>query len=459
MRHPWKTLTLLLALIALLPGLLGAAPPSEEQRALVERVAERVSKIRGLPLKEPIRMEVADQESVRRYLRETIKQEYPGAALEEEGRVLARFGLLPPGTDYRRLLLDLYTEQIGGYYDRHRQTLYLADWLPDALQENVLSHEAAHALQDQHFDLRSFLKRDRTNDDLLLARAAVLEGDGLAVMLEYLIQPLGQDLSRLQPFMGSLLKGQVRQSRLTGAVFARTPRFLREQILFPYLDGLQFVLALHGASGWKGVDRAYHAPPASTEQILHPEKYLRGDDPPRPVAVPALEDLLGAGWRKVLANTMGELGWRLLIQEFLEGSRAEAASAGWGGDRFVYYEKTGGKGWLLLCRAVWDTPTDAEEFVTAYSEVLAKKAGTAPAAEGGTLRWSRGRVERLLQRRGGEVLILEAEGVGARQIEAVLARLQSMKLPAASGGVSTTQNTSPLPHPLHILPPSIHPPP
>ncbi|MBI5379980.1 MAG: hypothetical protein HZA23_07515 [Nitrospirae bacterium] len=434
MRRCWKLLgkflALFLALIALLPGLLGAAPPSEEQRALVERVAERVSQIRGLPLKEPIRMEVADQESVRRYLRETIQQEYPGAALEEEGRVLTRFGLLPPGTDYRRLLLDLYTEQIGGYYDRHRRTLYLADWIPDALQEHVLSHEVAHALQDQHYDLRGFLKRDRANDDLLLARAAVLEGDGLAVMLEYLVQPLGQDLSRLQPFMGSLLKGQVRQGRLAGAVFARTPRFLQGQILFPYLDGLQFVLALHGASGWKGVDRAYRSPPASTEQILHPKKYLQGNDPPRPVTVPALEDLLGSGWRKVLANTMGELGWRLLIQEFLEESRAEAAASGWGGDRFVYYEEAGGKRWLLVSRTVWDTFKDAEEFFTAYREVLAKKAGLPPPpqadAEGENLRLRQDGVERLLQRRGGEVLLLEGEGVGARQLEAVLARLHSL---------------------------------
>lgn len=422
-------LVLLSALIALLPGLLGAAPPSEEQRALVERVAERVSKNRGLPLKEPIRMEVADQESIRRYIRETIQQEYPGATLEEEGRVLTRFGLLPPGTDYRRLLFDLYTEQIGGYYDRHRRTLYLADWIPDALQEHVLSHEVAHALQDQHFDLQSLLKRDRTNDDLLLARAAVLEGDGLAVMLEYLIQPLGQDLSRLSAsgeLLGSLLKGQVRQSRLAGVVFARTPRFLQGQVLFPYLDGLPFVLALHGASGWKSVDRAYRSPPASTEQILHPEKYLQGNDPPRPVTVPALEDLLGTGWRKVLANTMGELGWRLLIQEFLDEPRAEGAASGWGGDRFVYYEEAGGKGWLLVSRSAWDTPKDAGEFFTAYREVLEKKAGAPPTAEDERLRWHQGGVERLLQRRGGEVLILEGGGVGARQLEAVLARLHSL---------------------------------
>ena len=43
--------------------------------------------------------------------------------------------------------------------------------------------------------------------------------------------------------------------------------------------------------------------PASTEQILHPQRYP--DDRPIPVSLPALTTTLGPGWRIVADDVMG----------------------------------------------------------------------------------------------------------------------------------------------------------
>ena len=51
------------------------------------------------------------------------------------------------------------------------------------------------------------------------------------------------------------------------------PEILRRQLEFPYLEGQVFVTTLLGQGGWDSVDAAWDELPASTEQILHPERY------------------------------------------------------------------------------------------------------------------------------------------------------------------------------------------
>src|SRR5690606_2538846 len=109
--------------------------------------------------------------------------------------------------------------------------------------------------------------------------------------------------------------------------FARAPRAIQEALLFPYVDGLEFMqkVAVLG-------ERLWEQPPASTEQVLHPDRYIRGD-------LPLTVRLLSGppeGWDVVHEETLGELGvLTILAHAELELERRLRAAEGWGGDRYL----------------------------------------------------------------------------------------------------------------------------
>jgi hypothetical protein len=122
--------------------------------------------------------------------------------------------------------------------------------------------------------------------------------------------------------------------------------------------------------GYKGVDEAFGSPPDSTEQILHPEKYL---DRETPIAVTVPADLpskLGAGWSNGGSDTLGELQLRIwLTQGGVSTAAASRAAAGWGGDRVMLLDGLGGAAAVALITE-WDTPADANEFAAAAKTAL-----------------------------------------------------------------------------------------
>jgi hypothetical protein len=130
----------------------------------------------------------------------------------------------------------------------------------------------------------------------------------------------------------------------------------------PYLDGLTFVAALRQAGGWDAVNAAFERLPASSEQILHPERYP--DDRPARVELPDVAAALGDGWTDRYTQTLGELGARILLAE--GGSESDVASAadGWGGDRLVMVEGPDDT-WAIVWQTAWDSGDDAQQFVDA----------------------------------------------------------------------------------------------
>ena len=151
-------------------------------------------------------------------------------------------------------------------------------------------------------------------------------------------------------------------------------------LLFPYISGAAFVDRLIAEGDWDAVNAAYANMPASTEQILHPLKYLERDEPSL-TALPDPTAALGAGWRIVDEDTLGELQTAVLLAEFDPGEgfngitgdialpeAARNASAGWDGDRFALWEDGNGERETLVWRSVWDTPQDARAFSRALAQ-------------------------------------------------------------------------------------------
>jgi hypothetical protein len=232
----------------------------------------------------------------------------------------------------------------------------------------VMAHELTHALEDQHFQIEAWAKAARPNDDGELAREAVLEGSAMAAMLDYELQGSGRSLQDLPDINPAMLIGDMTETPL----LKKAPPFLRDALIFPYLDGLTFSAAILKPAGWEGLAVIFAKPPVSTQQIMHPALYTSGKVP-APVSLPSVEKALGADWAKLDENVLGEFGWKEVLKQFLDEPRAKALSAAWDGDRYAVYEQKQSKRLLLITRERLASEGQALRFFGQYSEALEKK--------------------------------------------------------------------------------------
>src|SRR5204862_5753927 len=122
--------------------------------------------------------------------------------------------------------------------------------------------------------------------------------------------------------------------------------------------GTAFLATQYRRGGWAAVDRLWHEPPSSTEQILHPQKYQTGEAPVA-LSLPDLPGVLGPEWRLLEENTLCELDWRVLFEQYTDARTGERVGAGWGGDRFQLFKRDRDNAVLLAGRTAWDTEEDA----------------------------------------------------------------------------------------------------
>ena len=338
-----------------------------ERQTLMEEIPVVLERVRGYGLRRPLKVRWVDRAFTKKFVQGELARQLPKGYAEAYSRTLARVGLLPGGYELERAALNLMTEQAAGFYDPRSQILYVNDGMPAA--ELVLSHELAHALADQRFDLQKMLATSPLDqDDRAFALRALVEGDATFAMQRYFAQSLS--LWKLFELVGDV-------AALTGmdqAELQAAPMYVREPLVRAYLDGMKFVTALHQVGGNARVDRAFAEPPVSSAQILHPQKYLRGEKPTE-LMLPDATPILGAGWRILHENTFGELGFATLFQSVPTAQPlAKAAAEGWGGDRLRAYAAEGGR-LVVLWRSTWDTPQDRAEYLTAHGLVLEQRYG------------------------------------------------------------------------------------
>jgi hypothetical protein len=145
-----------------------------------------------------------------------------------------------------------------------------------------------------------------------------------------------------------------------------------------YMKGLGFVFAVQ-EKGWSEVEKLYaEYPPQSTEQILHPEKWSAHEGPSR-ITFSSLEKVSALrDWELLDTDVVGEFRWRVIFKEQGLGAEAEAAAAGWDGDRYAIFKRKDSDATLMLLSTSWDSEAQAEEFAAAYGRLLAAKYADAP---------------------------------------------------------------------------------
>jgi hypothetical protein len=354
-----------------------AVADDKKLMAEADRIAEKVSRLRGLAIRRPIKRGVMSKPQITKRLMARVQQEYKPDEIASEELAMKRLGLLPPDADYLKLVIDLLTDQIAGFYDPWEQELYIADWMMLG-RDDVMAHEIDHALQDQHFQLRTWMSAEKKNADATLARQSLVEGDGLAVMIEFASPtpvPWGKD-GFVETVTGVMAMG--------AATLGNVPLVIKEGLVFPYSAGLRFVAEVRKTRPWKAVDEIYRKPPLSSEHIIHPHTYARYE---RPVAVGAGAPAALRAHKKRYDNVLGQFGLSIFLRQHkVSLPIANLAAAGWGGDRLTVYSPLSGAGAsdssgasaVAVLYTVWDSEVDAIEFFGAVEDALPSIAAGSP---------------------------------------------------------------------------------
>ncbi|HEX5149644.1 MAG TPA: hypothetical protein VFW02_11220, partial [Candidatus Limnocylindrales bacterium] len=311
--------------------------------------------------------------------------EQPPQYVAGSERLYKALGLLKEDQSLRQLYLDLIDSQVLGFYDPDTTTMYVVSrsGALSGADKITFAHEYDHALQDANFPgMFAEQKQLLDESDQGIARAAVFEGDGTLLMTQWAIPNMTP--AELQDYAALAADPE------SAAVLARTPAILTESLTFPYTSGINFLAPMQAQGGWAAVDKVYADMPTSTEQILHPDKYASRETPVKvTLKTDGLLSALGAGWTETLQDTFGEFQMRTwLRQAGVSGTDAEAAAAGWGGDRLAVLTGPNGA-WAMVMKTAWDTAADAEAFETAAQTAAAKAGGPAGVfpGEGGKTRW------------------------------------------------------------------------
>ncbi|HEX6127767.1 MAG TPA: hypothetical protein VF071_01975 [Candidatus Limnocylindria bacterium] len=349
-----------------------ASAPDDLARALAE-IEAQVLELRGLPAPEIGPAEIIDRQQLAVELAELLDAEWTDEELERANLTLRAMGLLADDQDLRELTERLLGDQVLGFYDPDEQRMVVvSDEGLSPLARITYAHEYTHALQDGAF--RSFDARDAlTDDDAILARQALEEGDATVVMFQWALA-------------GNLTPDELQDIGLTPQPdTSGVPGWMLRQLEFPYLAGFTFVNQLRTSAGgsWSAVNDAYTDAPVSTEQVLHPEKYLAGEQPIEIDPIRMTQALSG-GWEDLEPTTMGEAMIDIWLVELgVDQATATGAAAGWGGDLLEVAAGPDGE-WIMGWHMAWDTAADAAQFLAAYDEAAAPAGMATFASEGAT---------------------------------------------------------------------------
>jgi hypothetical protein len=408
--------TLAAALAAVLP--LGAQQPSVEQLAL-EAVAtplyDQLAALRGIITPgPPPPVLLRSRADNRRFIEQEINRRYSKDQLEAERQSMVAWGVLPADYDLQRLFLDLLEEQVSAYYDPRGKVMVVGDWLPPEQQRAALMHELVHSLQDREVPIDAFIAPDPGHGDRLLSRQALIEGEAVALTFDLLLKPQAMDISRLPDL--SMTQGLITTSA-GGPVIGKAPKFLRDLLLFPYVEGLGFIYQFRKRQPWAAMSTIYRDPPRSTTQILHPEKYLDAREDPLPVVIPDLSRLL-PGSRLVSDDDLGEFSLGAVLALHMGDAEGPRAAVGWRGDRYRIWEAPAGRFTIAYRVIVADAQIAAalaDHLKASVETRHPELAGKAAPSGGGLVTWVDGVRAFAVERRGTSVVLLE--GIPAQAID------------------------------------------
>jgi hypothetical protein len=354
----------------------------------VDEILQFVSQDTNLPIKQKVKRRLAKRDEVQSYIEKNMKEDNDAKRLERSAAVLKKFGLLPKDFDLSSFLVAMLREQVAGYYDVKTKTVNLLNWVDVEQQKPVLAHELTHALQDQSFDIKKWMKgptedidnkrndpspSDIDNDEISSARQAVVEGQAMAVLFDYSLAPQGKTILDAPQVVEALKQGML-EGTADSPRFRDAPMFLKEELTFPYRYGLDFTRALLRAGGKElAYAGAFKNPPKTTREIMEPETYL-AHEKLEPMKMVDLEKDF-KGYDPFDIGAMGEFDVDILVEQYAGQEEAGAMYPEWRGGYYFAGKLKGDKsapiGVLYVSR--WSSAAKAAEFAAVYAKSLAQR--------------------------------------------------------------------------------------
>jgi len=367
---------------------------ARELFGLVDELIRFSSDETGLAIKSDVKRQLTSRAAVEKYLKEKFDEDEGAKRLQRGEIVLEKFGLLDRDFALKPFLLALLKEQIEAYYDSKTKTVYMLDWVGVDEQKPVLAHELTHALQDQRVGLEKW--SDQTPDEVSVnyhedadhlakdemdtAREGVTEGQATAVMMDYILKPMGKSLVK-DPEVLDAMKQQMVGSE-NSPVLARAPLLLSESLLFPYREGLSFEQDI-----WmdKGRDAAFAGaldrPPTSSWEIMNPREYEVRHLPAIPL-LPDIHPIVDKEYKPYDIGQVGQLDLQILAEIFGGDDTARNLTSAWDGG--IYWagqrlsaktpaELASTKSISLLYLSSWKNAASAQSFAALYANELGRK--------------------------------------------------------------------------------------
>ena len=348
-----------------------SAETAATMRAEIGVIMLDVEESRGLPFLEIPVVTILDEADFSARVRETMEEDLDSDEIAGDQAVFELLGMLDDTIDLFQFIVDLYTEQVAGFYDPDIGELVVpvsSDGITP-LQEITIAHELVHALTDQHFDFNDVhedLIDNGTGDDEY-GVLGLVEGD--ATYQQFLF------LESMDP--STAANAVLESLSYDTSILDAAPRWIQQDLAFPYEHGLVFTAFLVNEGGLKAVDEVYLDLPVSSEQILHPEKYVRAEGPSE-LSVPtvALD-----GWELFDEATFGEWGIRLLLMDSLTPGETTQAAAGWGNDAYTVFLR--GEDTAIAWVYEGETIEDAEDLANGLVAHIRGTMDAGPAVEDG----------------------------------------------------------------------------
>jgi hypothetical protein len=296
---------------------------------------------------------------------------------------------------------------IAGFYDPSRDELYVRRTFQSATSERfTVAHEVAHGVQHR---LGVMPYSGAIEEGL--ARRALVEGDADLMAAAYLAmqahRSVGVSVARLGDAMKKMSVSDLTEVLHESPSVASAPPLVRARMFFPYVEGTAFATAIYQSGGFALLNAALAHPPVTTEQVLHPKKYLAGEGA-IPVSAPVVD-----GVSIVDQGTLGELQTGVYLSQCMDPRNARQAAEGWGGDAYTIAVDDSGAP-AVLWRTVWDNEEAAERFEEAVR--ARDHCGEAVRAP-------------VTYRRGTSVGVVDAPDPGRFSSQSVLAPAQPVRSP------------------------------
>jgi len=280
--------------------------------------------------------------------------------------------LVDQDTDVNDAFDSLYGASVAGYYSPRQNAIVLISDNPNEVRVDptTLAHELVHALQD---DALPQTPRAQTLEQRT-AYQGVTEGDPNFVMDLY-VERCETEWDCIEDTSA----GPGERPEINFGLYAT--------VWVPYSDGPTLVEEVYEDGGWTAVNDLYSDPPASTEQVIHPEAYP--DDDPVDVSI---EDRSSGEWEQIdrrygpVQGTFGEatlfsMLWHNGVipsdhvgTDDKRWNYSHPYTDGWGGDAVVPYTDGEDTGYVFV--STWDTEEDAQEFREGYLKLLESKNAT-----------------------------------------------------------------------------------